>query len=101
MRFTPGSKTKTAVGFPAAHIRGHDGIGRHARFRCRHLSGEVFVKIAARFLLLIYAGMMKLVNMLDLGSSAARLVGSSPTTRTNLISLILRIPPQFPGLKGS
>ena len=32
---------------------------------------------------LIYAGMMKLVNMLDLGSSAARLVGSSPTTRTN------------------
>ena len=34
------------------------------------------------FLLLIYAGMMKLVNMLDLGSSAARLVGSSPTTRT-------------------
>ena len=26
--------------------------------------------------------MMKLVNMLDLGSSAARLVGSSPTTRT-------------------
>ena len=29
------------------------------------------------------AGMMKLVNMLDLGSSAARLVGSSPTTRTN------------------
>lgn len=33
-------------------------------------------------MLLIYAGMMKLVNMLDLGSSAARLVGSSPTTRT-------------------
>ena len=32
--------------------------------------------------MLIYAGMMKLVNMLDLGSSAARLVGSSPTTRT-------------------
>ena len=30
----------------------------------------------------LYAGMMKLVNMLDLGSSAARLVGSSPTTRT-------------------
>ena len=29
------------------------------------------------------AGMMKLVNMLDLGSSAAMLVGSSPTTRTS------------------
>ena len=24
---------KTATGSPAAHIRGHDGIGRHARFR--------------------------------------------------------------------
>ncbi len=32
----------------------------------------------------MYAGMMKLVNMLDLGSSAARLVGSSPTTRTKI-----------------
>ena len=31
-----------------------------------------------------HTGMMKLVNMLDLGSSAVRLVGSSPTTRTNL-----------------
>lgn len=31
--------------------------------------------------------MMKLVNMLDLGSSAARLVGSSPTTRTTTIGL--------------
>lgn len=30
-----------------------------------------------------YAGMMKLVNMLDLGSSAARLMGSSPITRTS------------------
>ena len=27
--------------------------------------------------------MMKLVNMLDLGSSAARLMGSSPITRTS------------------
>lgn len=27
---------------------------------------------------------MKLVNMLDLGSSAAMLVGSSPTTRTKM-----------------
>ena len=24
---------KIATGSPAAHIRGHDGIGRHARFR--------------------------------------------------------------------
>jgi len=63
-----GAFIKTAADRPAAHIRGHDGIGRHARFRCCHLSGEVFVKIAARFLLLIYAGMMKLVNMLDLGA---------------------------------
>ena len=38
--------------------------------------------------MLIYAGMMKLVNMLDLGSSAARLVGSSPTTRTMTSVLI-------------
>lgn len=29
-----------------------------------------------------YAGMMELADMLDLGSSAAMLVGSSPTTRT-------------------
>ncbi len=29
------------------------------------------------------AGMVKLVDMLDLGSSASRRVGSSPSTRTN------------------
>lgn len=29
--------------------------------------------------------MMKLVDMLDLGSSAAMLVGSSPTTRTTKV----------------
>jgi hypothetical protein len=29
------------------------------------------------------AGVVKLVDMLDLGSSAARRVGSSPSTRTN------------------
>lgn len=39
--------------------------------------------------MLIYAGMMKLVNMLDLGSSAARLVGSSPTTRTRTLEIII------------
>mgnify|MGYP000189284508 CR=1 FL=1 len=44
---------------------------------------QALLDIPAAFMLLIYAGMMKLVNMLDLGSSAARLVGSSPTTRTN------------------
>lgn len=39
---------------------------------------------------LLYAGMMKLVNMLDLGSSAARLVGSSPTTRTSSETPLLK-----------
>lgn len=49
-----------------------------------------FLKNSGRvFPLLIYAGMMKLVNMLDLGSSAARLVGSSPTTRTMASVLIV------------
>ena len=35
--------------------------------------------------------MMKLVNMLDLGSSAARLVGSSPTTRTTSEQALYRL----------
>ncbi len=30
----------------------------------------------------LYAGVMKLVDMLDLGSSASRRGGSSPSTRT-------------------
>ena len=34
------------------------------------------------FALTIYAGMVKLVDMPDLGSGAARRVGSSPITRT-------------------
>ena len=33
---------KIATGSPAAHIRGHDGIGRHARFRCCHLGERFF-----------------------------------------------------------
>lgn len=32
------SGEKTAAAIPAAHIGGHDGIGRHARFRCCRLS---------------------------------------------------------------
>ena len=35
--------SKIATGIPAAYICGHDGIGRHARFRCRHL-GERFLR---------------------------------------------------------
>lgn len=49
----------------------------------------------------LFADMAKLADALDLGSSGVIRVGSTPTTRTNLISLMLRIAPQFPGLKGS
>ena len=45
--------------------------------------------------------MAELADALDLGSSGVIRVGSTPTTRTNLISLMLRIAPQFPGFKGS
>lgn len=38
--------------------------------------------------LVLLAGMMELVDMLDLGSSAARRGGSTPSTRTKLSSLI-------------
>ena len=57
---------------------GHDGIGRHA------IRGRLSDTQRREALPLLYAGMMKLVNMLDLGSSAERLVGSSPTTRTTM-----------------
>jgi hypothetical protein len=53
-----------------------------------------------------FAGMVKLVDMPDLGSGAARRVGSSPITRTfinykALITNVLRVfyfflPPHFP-----
>ena len=41
------------------------------------------------FALTIFAGMVKLVDMPDLGSGAARRVGSSPIIRTFKISIIL------------
>ena len=41
------------------------------------------------FALTNFAGMVKLVDMPDLGSGAARRVGSSPITRTLIISKTL------------
>ena len=43
------------------------------------------------FALTILAGMVKLVDMPDLGSGAARRVGSSPITRTEKISKALNV----------
>ena len=42
-----------------------------------------------RSVFLIYAGMMELVDMRDLGSRAAMRWGSSPHARTNLSRLLL------------
>ena len=42
--------------------------------------------LLGRFLTEFHADVMKLVDMLDLGSSAARFVGSSPSIRTILMA---------------
>ena len=54
-------------------ICGHDEIGRHARFRCCHLSVRCDrMKNGRRKApAVIYAGMVKLVNTLVLGASAS------------------------------
>ena len=46
-------------------------------------------EVMFKFALTILAGMVKLVDMPDLGSGAARRVGSSPITRTLIISKAL------------